>query len=100
MLKECVEGLTRSNFDDATEDIGIDAVVPPRSRLKEEGGATNGTRHFSECFVTVKRLETPVVAIYRVPAPAIGEAGGVAKEVANRGHWFCRGRVASSLPNI
>ena len=55
-LEEFVEGLAGRDFDDAGEDVGIDAVDPLSAGLVEEGDVGDGLRHLGEGFVTVEGL--------------------------------------------
>lgn len=98
-LEEVGEGLTGGGFDDAAEDVGIDAVDPLGARLVEEGDTGGGLGHLGEGFIAVEGLGFAVEFIDGVASPAVGESGGVAKEVADGWSGFGWDGVAVFLPD-
>lgn len=98
-LEKVGEGLTGGGFDDAAEDVGIDAVDPLGARLVEEGDAGGGLGHLGEGFIAVEGLGFAVEFIDGVASPAVGESGGVAKEVADGWSGFGWDGVAVFLPD-
>jgi hypothetical protein len=93
------EGLSGSGFDDAGEDVGVDAIDPAGFGLVEQGDVGQKLGHFSEGMFPAQGFDFLVKGIDWMGRPAVGKSGSVAKEVADGGGGLGFDGVTVFLPD-
>ena len=82
LFDEGVERLAGGDLDDAPQDVGRHAVVPPRSRTREQRELGHAAREVVEALGPAERIRLVVEAIDgRVAEEPVGETRGVGQQV-------------------
>src|SRR5262249_50705536 len=95
LTAEHIQWVAGSDFDHAAKDVGVEAVCPSRARLvqKRHGGDSFGVLgrgHFGLADSVADSRLGVVLAERRRGDEAIGDAGSMRQQVANRYRMFRR----------